>query len=104
MKISNRTAVKSSTKLPVTYLTTAPFQGADSNIHRYKEKQKEAQKILERANFAVDTFGKTDSIKKAAIGAATKSILSKPQAAGRSKKHVRWHNKVNKKSKRKTHY
>jgi hypothetical protein len=36
LKISNRTAVETSTKLPVTDLKQAPFQGADSNLHRYK--------------------------------------------------------------------
>ena len=36
LKNSNRVAVESSTKLPVTDLNIAPFQGADSNLHRYK--------------------------------------------------------------------
>ncbi len=31
-----RTADISSTKLPVTYLTIAPWKGANLNIHRYK--------------------------------------------------------------------
>jgi hypothetical protein len=37
LKISNRTAVETSTKLPVTDLKQAPFQGADSNLHRYNQ-------------------------------------------------------------------
>jgi hypothetical protein len=39
LKISNRTAVETSTKLPVTDLKQAPsasLEGADSNLHRYK--------------------------------------------------------------------
>jgi hypothetical protein len=39
LKISNRTAVETSTKLPVTDLKQAPFQGAGSNLHRYKTKK-----------------------------------------------------------------
>jgi len=42
LKISNRTAVETSTKLPVTDLKQAPFQGADSNLHRYKQHKKDA--------------------------------------------------------------
>ena len=36
LKNSNRPAVESSTKLPVTDLNIAPHRGADSNIHWYK--------------------------------------------------------------------
>ena len=35
LKISNRTAVETSTKLPVTDLEQAPLQGAVSNLHWY---------------------------------------------------------------------
>ena len=37
LKISNRTAVETSTKLPVTDLEQAPLQGAVSNLHWYKQ-------------------------------------------------------------------
>jgi hypothetical protein len=36
LKISNRTAVETSTKLPVTDLEQAPLRGTVSNLHRYK--------------------------------------------------------------------
>ena len=36
LKISNRTAVETSTKLPVTDLEQAPLRGAVSNLHWYK--------------------------------------------------------------------
>ena len=36
LKISNRTAVETSTKLPVTDLKQAHLRCADSNLHRYK--------------------------------------------------------------------
>ena len=36
LKNSNRTAIESSTKLPVTDLNIPPQGGADSNLHRYK--------------------------------------------------------------------
>jgi len=38
LKNSNRVAVNSSTKLPVTDLNEAPLWGADSNLYRYRKK------------------------------------------------------------------
>ena len=79
----------------VTAVTLA--EGYSDVKEAFKKSQKEAQEILERAKLSASTFGNTDNIKSA----VTNSILSKAgQAAGRTKKHVRWHIK----SKRRINY
>lgn len=79
----------------VTAVTLA--EGYSDVKEAFKKSQKEAQEILERAKLSASTFGNTDNIKSV----VTNSILSKAgQAAGRTKKHVRWHIK----SKRRINY
>ena len=58
----------------------------------FEKSQKEAQEILERTKLSASTFDNTDNIEAVGSQAA--------QAAGRSKKHVRWHRK----SKRRHNY
>lgn len=83
----------------VTAVTLA--EGYSDVKKTFEENKKKAQEILERAKLSASTFVNTDNIKKAAQSAVTNSILSKAgQAAGRTKKHVRWHIK----SKRRINY
>ena len=64
LKKSNRTAVNSSTKLPVTDLNEAPQRGVDSNIHWYNNKKLEKDDfiIIKIKYSGLEYVGKVDEI------------------------------------------
>ena len=63
LKNNIRCEDSSSTKLPVTDLTTAPFQGAGLNLHWYKAPERVLRPMDEALNEALNNFLYTDKQK-----------------------------------------